>query len=90
MSDSFVSHAFVLPDRNFHEWLAALRPYLEKFEGVTALRSPAGNDLNRYRNVSAVQGALDLVAGFGFDSYPPHLSAGRDGGRHRSRNAAAA
>ena len=58
MSDSFVSHAFVLPDRNFHEWLAALRPYLEKFEGVTALRSPAGNDLNRYRNVSAVQAPL--------------------------------
>lgn len=58
MSDSFVSHAFVLPDRNFHEWLAVLRPYLEKFEGVTALRSPAGKDLNRYRNVTAVQAPL--------------------------------
>ena len=58
MSDSFAPHAFVLPGQDFDEWLDALRPYLEKFEGVTVVRSPAGDDLNRYRNVTAVQAPL--------------------------------
>ena len=53
-----ISHAFVLPDRNFHEWLAVLRPYLEKFERVAVVRSPAGNNLNRFRNVTAVDAPL--------------------------------
>lgn len=53
-SDSVISHAFVLPDHNFYEWLEALRPYLAKFERVTVVRSPAGNNLNRFRNVTAV------------------------------------
>lgn len=53
-----ISHAFVLPDRHFHEWLAALRPYLEKFERVAVVRSPAGNNLNRFRNVTAVDAPL--------------------------------
>lgn len=53
-----VSHAFVLPDDNFHQWLDALRPYLQKFERVAVVRSPRGNDLNRYRNVTAVTAPL--------------------------------
>ena len=55
---SVVSHALVLPDQNFYEWLQVARPYLDAFEGVTVVRSPAGNDLNRYRNVTAVQAPL--------------------------------
>ena len=57
-SESVISHAFVLPDHNFYEWLAALRPYLAKFERVAVVRSPAGNNLNRFRNVSAVNAPL--------------------------------
>lgn len=57
-SDSAISHAFVLPDHNFYEWLEALRPYLAKFERVTVVRSPAGNNLNRFRNVTAVDAPL--------------------------------
>ena len=55
---AIISHAFVLPDHNFHEWLAALRPYLEAFERVAVVRSPAGNNLNRFRNVTAVDAPL--------------------------------
>ena len=57
-SNRVISHAFVLPDRDFHEWLAALRPYLEEFERVAVVRSPAGNNLNRFRNVTAVDAPL--------------------------------
>jgi len=57
-SESVISHAFVLPDHNFYEWLAVLRPYLAKFERVAVVRSPAGNNLNRFRNVSAVNAPL--------------------------------
>ena len=57
-SNSVISHAFVLPDRNFYEWLAVLRPYLAKFERVAVVRSPAGNNLNRFRNVTAVDAPL--------------------------------
>ena len=57
-SNSVISHAFVLPDRDFYEWLAALRPYLAKFERVAVVRSPAGNNLNRFRNVTAVDAPL--------------------------------
>ena len=53
-----ISHAFVLPDRNFHEWLAVLRPYVETFARVAVVRSPAGNNLNRFRNVTAVNAPL--------------------------------
>jgi len=53
-----ISHAFVLPDRYFHEWYAVLRPYLAKFERVAVVRSPAGNNLNRFRNVTAVEAPL--------------------------------
>ena len=53
-----ISHAFVLPDRDFDAWLAALRPYLAKFNRVTVVRSPAGNNLNRFRNVTAVEAPL--------------------------------
>ena len=51
---NLVSHAFVLPDENFNAWLDALRPYLEKFPRVAVVRSPRGNDLNRYRDVTTV------------------------------------
>ncbi|GAB4510926.1 MAG: hypothetical protein OHK0046_08320 [Anaerolineae bacterium] len=50
-----ISHALVLPDRDFEQWLAAARPYVQAFERVAIVRSPAGNDLNRFRNVTAVQ-----------------------------------
>ncbi len=56
MPDPMISHAFVLPDGNFYEWREVLRPYLEKFAGVAVVRSPAGDDLNRFRHVTAVQG----------------------------------
>jgi hypothetical protein len=61
MSEQPISHAFVLPDENFHGWLAALQPYLNHFERVAVVRSPAGNDLNRFRNVSAVTAARTWV-----------------------------
>lgn len=51
---TLISHAFVLPDTGFHEWLQSLRPYTQKFDRVAIVRSPRGNDLNRYRHVSAV------------------------------------
>ncbi len=57
-ANSVISHAFVLPDRNFHEWLAVLRPYLAKFKRVAVVRSPAGNNLNRFRDVTAVEAPL--------------------------------
>jgi hypothetical protein len=50
-----MSHAFVLPDENFEKWLEVVRPYMQAFERVAVVRSPAGNDLNRFRNVTAVQ-----------------------------------
>lgn len=52
---SEISHAIVLPDRDFAQWLDAVRPYVQHFERVAVLRSPAGNDLNRFRNITAVQ-----------------------------------
>lgn len=54
MSDSRISHAFVLPDEDFRAWYDALRPYLDTFERVAVVRGTGGNDLNPYRNVSAV------------------------------------
>ena len=57
-SETVISHAFVLPDHNFYEWLAVLRPYLTHFERVAVVRSPAGNNLNRFRNVTAVNAPL--------------------------------
>lgn len=50
-----ISHALVLPDRNFLDWYYAAEPYSQHFERVAVVRSPAGNDLNRYRNVTAVE-----------------------------------
>ena len=57
-ANSVISHAFVLPDRDFNAWLAVLRPYLEKFERVAVVRSAGGNNLNRFRNVTAVEAPL--------------------------------
>ncbi len=57
-SSKIISHAFVLPDRDFQAWLAVLRPYLAKFERVAVARSPAGNNLNRFRDVTAVDAPL--------------------------------
>ncbi|MEZ4667645.1 MAG: M23 family metallopeptidase [Anaerolineae bacterium] len=50
-----ISHALVLPELDFMEWYKAAEPYTKAFEKVAVVRSPAGNDLNRYRNVTAVQ-----------------------------------
>lgn len=58
MTSPVISHALVLPDQNFSAWLEAARPFTQKFERVAIVRSPAGNDLNRYRNVSAVNAPL--------------------------------
>jgi murein DD-endopeptidase MepM/ murein hydrolase activator NlpD len=55
MTTSPISHALVLPDRDFTTWYRATETYLRTFERVVVVRSPAGNDLNRYRDVSAVQ-----------------------------------
>jgi hypothetical protein len=54
MSSTVISHAFVIPDQNFQDWLAVLRPYLTAFPRVAVVRGPGGNNLNRYRDVSAV------------------------------------
>lgn len=54
MAETPISHAFVLPDRNFFQWLNALRPYLNTFERVSVIRDPGAKNLNPYRNVSAV------------------------------------
>ncbi|MBZ0275833.1 MAG: peptidoglycan DD-metalloendopeptidase family protein, partial [Anaerolineae bacterium] len=50
-----ISHALVLPDDNFASWYSAVEPYTKMFERVAVIRSPRGNDLNRFRNVTAVQ-----------------------------------
>lgn len=52
---STISHALVLPDQNFFDWLRATDSYTRAFERVVVVRSPAGNDLNRYRDVTAIQ-----------------------------------
>ncbi len=50
-----ISHALVLPELDFMGWLRAAESYSRTFERVAIVRSPAGNDLNRFRNVTAVQ-----------------------------------
>ena len=55
MSEQIISHAFVLPDKDFEAWLEASKVYMATFERVAVVRSPAGNDLNRFRNVTAVE-----------------------------------
>ncbi len=54
-ANSSISHALVLPDADFFDWLKATENYENAFERLVIVRSPAGNDLNRYRNVTAVQ-----------------------------------
>ncbi|MDL1900020.1 hypothetical protein FBR02_04540 [Anaerolineae bacterium CFX9] len=48
-----ISHALVLPNLNFTAWYRAVEAYTRKFERVTIVRSLGGNDLNRFRDVSA-------------------------------------
>src|SRR5262245_60416035 len=55
MATQPISHALVLPDQDFLTWFNATQTYTKAFERVAVVRSPAGNDLNRYRNVTAVQ-----------------------------------
>jgi hypothetical protein len=50
-----LSHGFVLPDKEFATWLEIVKPYMQVFERVAVIRSPAGNDLNRFRIITAVQ-----------------------------------
>ncbi|MGJ3240957.1 MAG: peptidoglycan DD-metalloendopeptidase family protein [Anaerolineae bacterium] len=55
MSDNPASHAFVLPGGDaFFQWYNIVQPYLKKFDRVAIVRGSSGNDLNPYRNVSAV------------------------------------
>lgn len=49
-----VTHALVLPDYNFREWYDATQTYTDQFERVAIIRTPAGNNLNRYKTVTAV------------------------------------
>jgi len=58
-----ISHALVLPDSDFYEWLEVARAYQEHFGDLVIVRSPAGNDLNRFRNVSAVEAPLTWMRG---------------------------
>lgn len=58
MSKASESHAFVVPDQDFENWLNVLREYTQIFPRVAVVRSPRGNDLNRYRNVTAVAAPL--------------------------------
>ncbi len=55
MATQPISHALVLPDKDFMTWFKAAEPYTKAFERVAVVRSPAGNDLNRFRDVTAVQ-----------------------------------
>ena len=55
---SQISHAVILPDQNFQAWLNATMPYMNAFGRVVVIRSPAGNDLNRYRTITAVNAPL--------------------------------
>jgi hypothetical protein len=55
MATQPISHALVLPDKDFMDWFKAAEPYTKAFERVAVVRSPAGNDLNRFRDVTAVQ-----------------------------------
>lgn len=50
-----ISHALVLPELDFMTWLKATDAYSKAFPRVVIVRSPAGNDLNRYRNITAIQ-----------------------------------
>lgn len=50
-----ISHALVLPDADFNLWLSAADAYLKTFERVVVVRSPEGANLNRFRDVTAVQ-----------------------------------
>jgi hypothetical protein len=50
-----VSHALVLPNLDFNAWFQAAEAYLRTFPRVVVVRGATGNDLNRYRNVTAVQ-----------------------------------
>jgi hypothetical protein len=55
MATQPISHGLVLPEENFMNWLKAAEPYTKAFERAAVVRSPAGNDLNRYRNITAIQ-----------------------------------
>jgi hypothetical protein len=55
MATQPISHALVLPDKDFMNWYKAAEPYTKAFERVAVVRSPAGNDLNRFRDITAVQ-----------------------------------
>jgi hypothetical protein len=55
MATQPISHALVLPEKDFMNWYKAAEPYTKAFDRVAVIRSPAGNDLNRFRNVTAVQ-----------------------------------
>ncbi len=55
MAQPPISHALILPEANFAAWLQAAQAYTSTFPRVAVVRSPAGNDLNRFRNISAVQ-----------------------------------
>lgn len=61
MSNNEISHALVIPDDNFNAWLQATQAYTRAFERVAIVRGTAGNDLNRFRNVTAVQAPLMWV-----------------------------
>ncbi|MEM6281621.1 MAG: M23 family metallopeptidase [Chloroflexota bacterium] len=50
-----IEHCLVLPSQDFREWFDATANYRQAFERVAIVRTPAGNNLNRYKVVSAVK-----------------------------------
>ena len=55
MAESTISHAIILPRSNLSRWLQVIADYETHFERVAVVASPRGNDLNRFRNVTAIQ-----------------------------------
>jgi hypothetical protein len=55
MPDSRLTHALVLPDRDFDIWQRAAEAYTAAFAPITIVRSPKGADLNRFYTVTAVR-----------------------------------
>lgn len=49
-----IEHALVLPTFDFRDWFDATVQYTNAFPRTVIVRSPAGNNLNRYKTVTAV------------------------------------
>lgn len=52
---TFISHAFVLPDNGFADWLDAMHAYRQRFDQVAIVRDVDGTHLSYFSTVSAVE-----------------------------------